>query len=116
MARVRGFVATLLVTVGAALGAPPVAADPVAGNRSASDTIDELKAQGYDVKINWINGSRNGSLADCSVSAIHNPNRSGEPPTTFTTVYVDVACPGDMDVGIGLGTNEFGFPWGIGLW
>jgi len=118
MARVGWFVATLCAAVGAVVGAaaPPATADPVSGNQSASDTIDELQAQGYDVQINWVNGSRNGSLTDCAVSAIHNPNRSGEPPTTFTTVYVDVACPGDADVGIGFGPNDFGLLWGIGFW
>jgi len=42
------------------------------------------------------------------VPAIHNPNRSGEPPQTFTTVYVDVSCPGDSD-------DDFGFLFGFGF-
>ena len=47
-------------------------------------------------------------LSQCWISAIHNPNRSGEPPTTFTTVYVDVACPDDYDADFGFGVG-FGF-------
>jgi hypothetical protein len=93
-------------------GAPIAAADPswpVAGAESASDTIDDLQAQGYDVQINWVNGYPRVPLSECWVRAIHNPDRSGQPPTTFTTVYVDVSCPnhewdgggGGISVGIG---------------
>ena len=67
-----------------------------------------LKAQGYDVGINWVGGDRNLPLSQCWISATHNPNRSGEPPTTFTTVYVDVACPDNYDADFGFGVG-FGF-------
>ncbi len=97
----------------AALGAATVALAPIAGadpdldTQSARATIDELQAQGYDVQINWMNGARRESLSDCSVTAVHNPNRSGEPPTTFTTVYIDVLCQEHHD-------DDGGLFWGVG--
>jgi hypothetical protein len=108
-----GVAGVLLSTVAACLSAPTADAEPVwpaAGDQSAGSTIEDLKAQGYDVGINWVGGDRNLPLSQCWISAIHNPNRSGEPPTTFTTVYVDVACPDNYDAdfvfGVGVG---FGF-------
>jgi hypothetical protein len=78
--------------------APAVSADPVwpvPGAQSAAATIADLQAQGYDVRINWVSGRSSVDLSRCSVSAIHNPDRSATGPTTFTTVYVDVSCPND---------------------
>ena len=46
------------------------------GDQSASATIEDLEAQGYNVQINWVNGNISQPLSQCSVSAIHNPNRS----------------------------------------
>lgn len=92
--------------------APTAAADPLwpsAGDQSASATIEDLEAQGYNVQINWVNGGSIQPLSQCSVPAIHNPNRSGEPPATFTTVYVDVSCPDYSD------DSGFGFGFGLGL-
>ena len=92
--------------------APTAAADPLwpsAGDQSASATIEDLEAQGYNVQINWVNGGSIQPLSQCFVPAIHNPNRSGEPPATFTTVYVDVSCPDYSD------DSGFGFGFGLGL-
>ncbi|HZA10708.1 hypothetical protein [Mycobacterium sp.] len=89
--------------------APVVAADPVwpiAGAESASATIADLRAQGYDVQINWVNGKTTTPLWLCRVTWINNPDRSPGSEATFTTVYVDVVCPHDDRGGI------FGF--GIG--
>ena len=90
--------------------APAAAADPVwpsAGDRSAAATVEDLQAQDYNVQINWVNGNSLRPLSQCSVPAIHNPNRTGETPETFTTVYVDVSCQDySDDSGLGLG---FGF-------
>jgi len=103
----------LLVVVGAVaasiVAAPVASAEPVwpvAGAQSARDTIDELEDQGYNVQINWVSGVSSVPLERCSVSAIHNPDRSPGSENTFTTVYVDVSCPNeDWDwggVGIGI--------------
>ena len=44
--------------------APVATADPVwpvAGAESAGATIDDLEAQGYDVRINWVSGVKLGA-------------------------------------------------------
>ena len=99
-----GFIAASLPCAPAAAAEPVW---PVAGAESASATIEDLQAQGYDVQINWVSGVSSVPLSQCKVTAIHNPDHSGEPPTSFTTVYVDVSCPNEHDdwgwVGIGAG-------------
>ena len=85
------YFAPLLVVVGAAAWiavAPIAAADPVLpepGSESASATITDLKAQGYNVSINWVNGVPDVSLSQCWVNAI---NTADAP-----TAYVDIECP-----------------------
>jgi hypothetical protein len=82
---------------------------PVAGAESASATIDDLEAQGYDVRINWVSGVSSVPLSWCKVTAIHNPNDSPSSENTFETVYVDVSCPNPDDdwgwggIGVGIG-------------
>jgi hypothetical protein len=105
----RYFVAGL-AAVGAVIAVAPVcAADPVwpvAGAESASATIADLQAQGYNVAINWVTGYSTTPLSRCRVSAIHNPDISPESQKTFTTVYVDVVCPSedhDWTGGFGIG-------------
>src|SRR6266567_2919769 len=66
---------------------------PVAGAESARATIDDLEAQGYDVRINWVSGVSSVPLSSCKVTAIHNPNHSPPSENTLKTVYVDVSCP-----------------------
>ena len=88
-----------LLAAGAAAwtaGAPIAAADPVfptAGAESAGATIADLKAQGFDVAINWVAGPPNVPLSECMVTAINNPDSSAPNSSTVSTVYVDVACP-----------------------
>src|SRR3979490_3389666 len=95
------YVAPFLTAAGAAASialAPIAAADPVwpvAGAEPASATIADLQAQGYNVAINWVFGHNNVPLSECTVDAIHNPDRSADSEKTFTTVYVDVSCPND---------------------
>ena len=111
----RGYFAPLVVAAWAAASiavAPLGAADPVwpvPGAESAADTIRDLEAQGYTVAIN---GSITAPLERCSVTAIHNPDRSGGKPDPSTTVYVDVSCPPDHDSDFGFGV---GFGVGIGF-
>ena len=58
---------------------------PVAGAESASATIDDLEAQGYDVQINWVSGVSSVPLSRCRVTAIdspdHSPGSEGRPTT-----------------------------------
>jgi hypothetical protein len=100
-----------LLAVSVSLAAAPVATAepvwPVAGAESASATIDDLEAQGYDVRINWVSGVSSVPLQWCKVTAINNPNHSPPSENTFETVYVDVSCPNPDDDwgwgGIGVG-------------
>jgi hypothetical protein len=114
VAQIPKWVASTLLVAAASTALPPVAAaepvDPVAGSESAQAVIDDLSAQGYNVEINWVSGVSSVPLSQCSVNGIHNPDHSVGPPTTFTTVYVDVSCPnhddGDrfvLEVGVGIG-------------
>jgi hypothetical protein len=103
--------AGLLASAATFACAPDAAAEPVwpvAGAESASATIDDLEAQGYDVQINWVSGIRSVPLDQCKVTAIHNPNHSPPSDNTFETVYVDVSCPNPDDdywggIGVGIG-------------
>lgn len=92
--------------------AAPGVADP--GSGSAAAVIDELKSEGYDVQINWVSGVSSRSLSECRSLGVHNPDLTGPPPETFTTVYVDVSCPNhDDDVWINGGLGGVGI--GIGF-
>jgi hypothetical protein len=88
----------LLVTVGAAVAiaaAPIAGADPsfpTAGAESASATISDLQAQGFNVTVNYLQGRPNVPLSECRVNGINNPSAPTASPSTVT-VYVDVLCP-----------------------
>lgn len=73
----------------AVLGAAGTAAAAPTGSESASDVVQSLKAQGYNVMLN---GSISDALSECNVTGVHNPDAAGK-AIGFTTVYVDVVCP-----------------------
>ena len=76
--------------------APNASADPVfprAGSGPASDIVDELKADGYDVQVNFLDGTPNVPLNECKVSEIRNPGSAPVPSGAAATVSVDVVCP-----------------------
>jgi hypothetical protein len=88
------FVASALCAVSIA-SPPTAAADPVfpqAGNGPAIDTITALQSQGYDVRINWLEGEPNVPLRECLVRRI---DTDGAAPVASALViaYVDVTCP-----------------------
>jgi hypothetical protein len=91
------YFAPLLIVGGGAVwiaAAPVAAADPslpVAGSESASATIKDLKAQGYNVAINWVSGIPDVSLSQCWVNSINTADASSQ--DTLKTAYVDVECP-----------------------
>ncbi|MDT7762071.1 MAG: hypothetical protein QOC63_1491 [Mycobacterium sp.] len=91
--------AAWLVAVGgtaAAIAAAPVAAAdlvfPTAGSESVGATVSDLKAQGFTVVINYLEGTPNVPLYECQVISIDNPSAPTANPSTVT-VSVDVACP-----------------------
>ncbi|RDH77861.1 hypothetical protein DVS77_13450 [Mycolicibacterium moriokaense] len=78
------------VMAAAVMSSSAGAAAAPTGTGSAGDVVQSLKSQGYSVVIN---GATNGRLSDCTVTGVHNPDRSGS-AVAFTTVYVDVDCAG----------------------
>lgn len=76
--------------------APSAAADPVfprAGSGPASDIVNELKADGYDVQVNFLDGTPNVPLNECKVSDIRNPSSAPVQAAAGSTVSVDIVCP-----------------------
>jgi hypothetical protein len=90
------YLAALLIT-GAAVSiavAPIATADsgvlPQPGSENASDTINDLTGQGYDVQINWVNGIPKVDLSQCWVNGINTAASTGG---GLRTAYVDIECP-----------------------
>jgi hypothetical protein len=108
--RMRMLATALLAATVFPAKAPVATAEPVwpfAGAESASATIDDLDAQGYDVQINWVSGVSSVPLSWCKVLAIHNSNHSPPTEDSFDTVYVDVSCPNRDD--------DWGGRFGVGI-
>lgn len=89
MTRTSIVYAALLTAAGAVAA---VVSSPVAA-AGADDVISDLESQGYTVQINWTNGFDTKPLSECWVTGINDPGTQKPGPTTFVTVYVDVACP-----------------------
>jgi len=86
------------VTVGGALTlAAPAPAEPVDTGYSVEAVIEGLKADGYNVVINWLTGYDTVPRSVCTVQDVNNPEDAKPRPGAFTTVYVDVTCPNHQD-------------------
>jgi hypothetical protein len=86
-------VAVVVAVAGAALTG---AAAPLARARGADAVIADLEAEGYIVRINWMNGFNTQQLSDCTVVRVNNPDSSNSDPTPGDAVYVDVTCPNNL--------------------
>ncbi|WP_099037636.1 hypothetical protein [Mycobacterium neglectum] len=75
-----------MTAVGLASATGAVAAP--SGGGSATDVVNELRAQGYRVNLN---GTRGGPLANCSVERIRESSGSA----AINTVFVDLSCPAE---------------------
>ena len=91
------YFAAVLSSAGAAAAiamAPTAAANPgilpQPGSENASDTINDLVAQGYNVQVNWVNGYPRVTLSQCSVTGI---NTADATSGALRTVYIDIVCP-----------------------
>ena len=90
--------AMCLAATGAAvatIAAPIGLADttlPTAGSESATATIDDLQAAGFNVAVTYLQGHPNVPLSECRVNGINNPSSPDADPA-MVTVYVDVLCP-----------------------
>ena len=94
--------ATFGILAAATLGLAGTAAAAPLEDNSAADAINQLKAQGYNVRLNLTNGFRDVPLPECSVLGVHGlsgTDSAGQPltPAEVGTVYVDVNCPEDDD-------------------
>ena len=82
-----------LAVAGTALAGAGVAA-PLAHANGADAVIRDLQAEGYNVRINWLNGARPSLLPRCSVVRVNNPSSSE--PAPGDTVWADVTCPNNV--------------------
>lgn len=87
--RVKSIAMSLAVAGTALAGAGIVA--PLAHANGADAVINSLQAEGYTVRINWLNGQRQSFLPRCSVVRVNNPSSSE--PKPGDVVWVDVTCP-----------------------
>jgi hypothetical protein len=80
---------------GATMLASAASAEPVDSGESAQSVIDGLRADGYNVVINWLTGYDTVPLWVCTVEGVDDPDDSTPIPGAFTTVYfdVDLSCP-----------------------
>lgn len=77
----------------AAAAAPIALADPDIDTESAASVIEDLKEQGYDVRIDGVSGDDTDLLTTCRVLSIQDSGEDSPDPTKTTTVYVSIACP-----------------------
>ena len=108
MTRPLRYVALAVAGLGvcAALCAPVAFADPsVVNGQPASAVIDDLKARATTFRSTGSTVLTPKPLSECRVTGVNEPGDS--PPTegTFTTVYVDVACPNGDDGGFSFGAG-----------
>ncbi|OKH79688.1 hypothetical protein EB75_23955 [Mycobacterium sp. ST-F2] len=64
---------------------------PSAHANGADAVIRDLEAEGYIVRINWLNGNKPTVLPRCTVVRVNNP--SSDEPAEGDVVWADVACP-----------------------
>ena len=78
--------------LGVASVAGAAAVTPVGG--STADTVNSLKAQGYDVQLN---GVAQVPLGRCTTTSLDGLPASGVPDLTrLNTVYVTFTCPNNI--------------------
>ena len=86
---VLGFVlAVPIVWAAPAWADPPTI--PEAGSESAAATIGDLDDAGYDVQIQYENGTPEVPLSQCAVTNIDTVGSAGSQPLAYLTIN----CPG----------------------
>ncbi len=73
--------------------APTAQADPPSipqpGSESAAATVGDLDDAGYDVQLQFENGSPGSALSTCTVTDINTVGSAGSQPLA----YVTISCP-----------------------
>lgn len=64
---------------------------PAAHANGADAVIRDLEAEGYTVRINWLNDNKPVLLPRCTVVRVNNP--SSDEPAEGDVVWADVTCP-----------------------
>jgi hypothetical protein len=80
-------VATSIVLAPLAVASPPNIPEP--GSESAAATIRDLDAAGFDVSLQYENGSPNTPLSQCTVTDINTAGSAG----SQGIAYVTINCP-----------------------
>jgi len=86
---VLGLIAAVPILLAAPAWADPPAI-PEAGSESAAATIGDLDDAGYDVQIQYENGTPEVPLSQCAVTNIDTLGSAGSQPLAYMTVN----CPG----------------------
>ena len=86
---VLGLIGALPILLAAPAWADPPAI-PEAGSESAAATIGDLDDAGYDVQIQYENGTPEVPLSQCAVTNIDKVGSAGTQPLAYLTVN----CPG----------------------
>jgi hypothetical protein len=85
--------ATAMTVMALSLCAPAAQADPPSlpqpGSESAAATIGDLDDAGYDVQLQYENGSPDSPLSQCTVTNINTVGSAGAQPLA----YVTINCP-----------------------
>ena len=91
---VLGLIAAVPILLAAPAWADPPAIPPPgipeAGSESAAATIGDLDDAGYDVQIQYENGTPEVPLSQCAVTDIDTVGSAGSQPLAYLTVN----CPG----------------------
>jgi hypothetical protein len=79
--------AAVLLTAPTAVADPPSLPQP--GSESAAATVGDLDNAGYDVVLQYENGSPGSPMSQCNVTNIDTVGSAGSQPLA----YVTISCP-----------------------
>lgn len=89
----RALPAAAMTLIAIGVFAPKAQADPPSipqpGSESAAATIGDLDDAGYDVQLQFENGSPGSALSTCTVTDINTVGSAGSQPVA----YVTISCP-----------------------
>jgi len=84
-----GLAAAMPIMLAATAFADPPPPIPEAGSESAAATIGDLDDAGYDVQIQYENGTPDSPLSQCTVTDINTVGSAGSQPLAYMTIN----CP-----------------------